>query len=139
MNYALKIQIAIAILCIAEAWLEEIVILLKNPGLINYSSLNKKEHQRSAAYWFVQVCFFIVLSWGNVHYWYILIITLTATRRVFFEYALKLFRPGKQLRDIEGNQFWDRISQRVFGKSGGYWELAALIIGIVLLNNFFLL
>jgi hypothetical protein len=139
MNYALKIQIAIAILCIAEAWLEEVVILLKNPALLNYRKLNKKEHQRSGAFWFAQVLLFIALSWGNVHYWYVLIIALIANRRIFFEYSLKLFRSGKRIRDIEGDQFWDRISQRVFGKSGGYWELAVLVTGIILLNKFFLL
>jgi hypothetical protein len=139
MNYALKIQIAIAILCIAEAWLEEIVILLKNPALINYASLNKKEHKRSAAFWFAQVALFIALSWGQVHYWYILIAALTLNRRLFFEYALKTLRPGKRIRDIEGDQFWDRISRGVFGKTGGYWELAVLVAGIVLLNKFFLL
>lgn len=139
MNYALKIQIAIAILGIAEAWLEEVVILLKNPALVNYAKLNKKEHQRSGAFWFAQVILFIAISWGQVHYWYLLIVALVFNRRLFFEHSLKLFRSGKHIRDIEGDQFWDRLSQRVFGKSGGYWELALLIACIVSLNKFFLL
>lgn len=139
MSYALKIQIAISLLGIVEAWLEKIVILLKNPSLMNYAKLNKKEHELSGLYWFAQVMLYVAISWGEVHYWYLLIIVLVFNRRVFFEYSLKLFRSGKRFSDIEGDQFWDRLSRGVFGKTGGYWELAVLIAGIVSLNKFFLL
>lgn len=137
MNYALKIQICIAMLGIAEAWLEVIVIALKNPSLDNYAILNKKEHERSAWYWAAMVFLFIVVSdtWQQAIF---LAPALLFNRRLFFEYSLKLFRPGKRIRDIEGDQYWDIHSRRIFGPHGGWWELLVCVTVIVFLNKFFI-
>lgn len=137
MTYVLKIQIAIAILCIAEAWLEVVVIALKNPSLINYAKLNKQEHRRSAGFWVAQVVLFISLSnsWEQA---LLLTPALILNRRVWFEYALKILRPGKRLKDIEGDQFFDKLSRRLFGARGGYFELSTCILVIIAINKYLL-
>lgn len=138
MNYALKIQLGFALLGIAEAWLEVVVIALKNPSLLNYNTLNRREHQRSAVYWLAMVAVFISVAptWQTDIY---LVPALIFNRRVFFEYALKIFRPGKRMQNIEGNMFWDNLSRSLLGKRGGYYELAICIAVIIALNKLFLL
>lgn len=120
-----RLQIAIVILCIAEAWLEEIIIRLKNPALENYPLLNKKEHHRSAIYYgaLVFLLVFVAADYGK---WYILVPLMLAERRIFFEYALKFFR-GRGIRFIEGDQYWDRTARKIFGYKGGVVELLVLL------------
>lgn len=139
MTAALSAQIGTIILCLAEAWLEDIVIQLKNPGLVNYSILNKKEHQRSAVYYFALVAFLVIITWEQVDHHIWLVISMMCLRRIFFTYGLKLIRPNKRIKDIEGDQYTDRIVRNIFGKKGGYWELLVLIAGVVLINKFWLL
>jgi hypothetical protein len=136
---ALSAQIGITILCLAEAWLEDIVIKLKNPALSNYPLLNKKEHERSAVYYFALVAFLTIITWEAVDHHIWLVISMMCLRRIFFTYGLKLIRPNKRLRDIEGDQYTDRMVRKVFGKRGGYWELLVLLAGVILINKFWLL
>jgi hypothetical protein len=129
-----RLQIAVLVLCVAEAWLEELVIRLKNPTLQNYPALNRKEHRRSAIYYGAQVGMLILVS-AEYDKWYYLVMLLLLQRRIFFEYALKLFR-GKGLRFIEGDQPWDKISRNIFGYKGGVKELLVLIALVVAANLF---
>lgn len=138
MTAALSAQLGIIILCLAEAWLEDIVIKLKNPALVNYPMLNRKEHQRSAVYYFALVAFLTIITWEQVDHHIWLVISMMCLRRVFFTYGLKLIRPNKRIKDIEGDQYTDRIVRNIFGKKGGYWELLVLITSIILINKFFL-
>lgn len=131
-DYHIRIQIAISLLCIAEAWLEEVVIRLKNPSSVNYILLNRQEHRRSAIYYGILVFTYFMIIWPY-RYWYILLPGLILERRVFFEYALKIFRK-KRPDVIEGDQYWDKISRGIFGRYGGWKELALLVIFIAGLN-----
>jgi hypothetical protein len=136
---ALSAQLGIIILCLAEAWLEDIVIKLKNPALTNYPALNKKEHARSAVYYLALVAFLVILTWESVDHHIWLVIAMMCLRRIFFTYGLKLIRPNKRIRDIEGDQYTDTLSRKIFGKKGGYWELLVLLAGVAAVNKFWLL
>lgn len=130
--YPDRIQIAIAILCIAEAWLEQVVIKMKNPASGDYLRLNRQEHRRSAIYYGTLVLTYIVVCMPMPK-WYILVFLLMAERRVFFECALKLFR-DRRISLIEGDQPWDTFSRGIFGKKGGWLELLVLLIVIIGIN-----
>lgn len=132
MDYPVRLQLAVAFLCIIEAILEKYVIAMKNPYLYNYAELNRKEHQWSGLYWFAVVIFYGVISW-DFRDFEILLPIMVCERRVFFEYTLKLVR-NKPLKAIEGDQFWDDLSRRVFGKNGGWLELMLLMGTIIGLN-----
>lgn len=129
-----RLQIAIVILCIAEAWLEEVVIRLKNPASGDYTKNNRDEHRRSAVYYGAVVCLMIFIAADYTH-WYILVPLMLVERRIFFEYSLKLFR-GRGIRFIEGDQYWDKFSRNIFGYKGGVKELLCLI-AIVIATNIF--
>jgi hypothetical protein len=131
-------QMAFVLLCAAEAWLEDIVIKLKNPSLQNYNQLNTKEHQRSAVYYVALVVCITVLTWEQIDYHIWLVIAAMFWRRVIFTYGLKFLR-RRPLKFIEGDQYTDRIVRSVFGKNGGYWELLFLIGGLITINALFLL
>lgn len=135
---ALADQLAIVLLCIAEAYLEDVVIKLKNPAMVNYPLLNKQEHKRSAVYYFALVGCLTVITWEAVDHHIWLVISMMCLRRIFFTYGLKLIRPNKRIKAIEGDQFTDRFSRRIFGKNGGWWELLALVASVVMINILFL-
>lgn len=126
MNRTDLILIGMAILCIVEAYLEDVVIQLKNPGLINYNQLNKREHQLSGLYW-MALCLFLVIIFIPLKKWYFFVPLLLIIRRIFFEFTLKLLR-YKRFQDIEGDQFWDTVSRTIFGAKGGWIELMALLV-----------
>lgn len=135
---ALAYQIAVVILCAAEAWLEAVVIQLKNAGLSNYAALNKKEHQRSAVYYFALITCFTVVTWELIghHIW--LVIAFMIIRRIVFTYGLKVLR-HRPLHAIEGDQYTDRMIRKVFGKNGGYIELLVLVAALITINILWLL
>jgi hypothetical protein len=138
--FHIRIQIALVILCIAEAWLETIVIKMKNPASGDYVKLNKQEHNRSAVYYAALIAMLCIVSWDHIIAMHLqgllLILTLLLQRRIFFEYALKLFR-GRQIRLIEGDQYWDLLSRKLFGYKGGWKELGVLIV-LTITTNFFM-
>jgi hypothetical protein len=109
-------QIAIVLLCAAEAWLEHVVIQLKNPLASNYATLNKREHKRSAIYYFALVGCITVLTWEQIDHHIWLVIAAMLWRRIVFTYGLKLLRQRK-FKVIEGDQYTDRIVRSVFGMS----------------------
>src|SRR5690349_19051262 len=132
MNEIYKIQLSVAVICIIEAWLEEVVIKLKNPSLPNYAELNKQEHFRSAV-WFTFLilgCCYIAGFLATL--WVIPVCFII--RRLFFSYSLKLFRKNKKLKIIEGNQFTDNLARKIFGQNGGYFEIATCLLIIIGLN-----
>lgn len=138
MNFTLADQIAVAVLSVAEASLEDIVIRLKNAALINYPALNKQEHRRSAVYYFALIACLLVLTWEQVDHHIWLVVAFMFVRRIFFTYGLKLIRPRKKLKAIEGDQYTDRIMRNIFGRNGGYIELLVMIAALAAINIFFL-
>jgi hypothetical protein len=128
MTEHIKIQIVFAIICVFEAWLEEIIIKLKNPELPNYQQLNSQEHKRSA-YWFGS----LVLGITVITEVWLLPIYCILLRRIFFDFPLKKFRKRK-FREIEGDQFVDNLSRKIFGSHGGLFELATCLILLVGFN-----
>lgn len=135
---ALADQLAVVLLCAAEAWLEDIVIKLKSPTLVNYAALNKKEHARSAVYYFALIGSLLVITWEQVDHHVWLVIAFMFIRRLVFTYGLKVLRQ-KRIPAIEGDQYTDRLMRRVFGKNGGYIELLVLISVLITINALFLL
>lgn len=135
---ALADQLAVVLLCAAEAWLEDIVIKLKSPTLVNYAALNKKEHARSAVYYFALIGSLLVITWEQVDHHVWLVIAFMFIRRLVFTYGLKVLRQ-KRIAAIEGDQYTDRLMRRVFGKNGGYIELLGLISVLITINALFLL
>lgn len=119
----IKLEFILALVFVVEAFLEKYVILLKNPYAVDYSELNKKEHQWSFIYSAVVVLGF---CWTS-GYW-VLLPSLFLSRRIFFDYTLKLLR-GRPFKEIQGDQFWDSSSRKLFGKDGGVKE-AAVIVGL---------
>lgn len=131
-------QIAIVLLCAAEAWLEAVVIKLKNPYVQYYPKLNKQEHQRSAVYYFALVGCITVLTWEQIDHHIWLVVAAMFWRRLAFTYGLKLLR-NRPIGLIEGNQYTDKIMRNIFGKNGGYWELLVMIGCLITINLLFLL
>lgn len=128
------IQLLYLLICIAEAWLEQAVIYLKNPNISDYNFWNKKEHTRSAVYAIsvgVALALFPAL-YGNIVQTVILIPLIFFIRRIGFDFALKLFR-GKRISAIEGNAPVDREVRNILGPKGGWYELliCIAIVGIV--------
>lgn len=135
---ALADQLAVVLLCAAEAWLEDIVIKLKSPTLVNYAALNKKEHARSAVYYFALIGSLLVITWEQVDHHVWLVIAFMFIRRLVFTYGLKVLRQ-KRIAAIEGDQYTDRLMRQIFGKNGGYIELLVLIAATITINALFLL
>ncbi len=130
------IQIIYLLICITEAWLEQAVIILKNPKIPDYSKLNEKEHLRSAVYAIgvgVSLALFPAL-YGDFTQTVILIPLVFFIRRIGFDFALKLFR-GRRISDIEGNARVDMEVRNLLGPKGGWYELL-ICIGIVALVNY---
>lgn len=135
---ALADQLAVILLCIAEASLEDIVIKLKNASLVNYSLLNRQEHRRSAVYYFALIGCLLVLTWEQVDHHVWLVIAFMCLRRIFFTYGLKIYRK-RRIKVIEGDQYTDRMIRSLLGKNGGYIELLILLAAVVAINILFLL
>lgn len=112
--------LAICILFYIEAWLEEVVIKLKDSSLPNYAELNKEEHKRSLVFSsFLVVCCVALLI---VYQQYYLIVPALISRRIFFDYSLIVLRDRP--RDLyEGNGGVDAIFSNIFGKNGRKKEL----------------
>lgn len=120
------------VLYIVEALLEKVVISMKNPQAIDYNRLNKEEHQLSGVYWMALVLALVVITADQMRLWYYLVPALIIERRIFFEYTLKIVR-NKRTRDIEGDQFWDKIMRGILGARGGHIEFILLIAGLSVL------
>lgn len=111
-----------ALLFLCEAFLEKYVIALKNPDHASYPYLDKKEHAWSLAY-SILLCAAIAIV--TKQYW--LFPSLLASRRIWFDYPLKIIR-GKPFREIQGKGWFDRTSRSIFGVKGGLMEAIAIIL-----------
>lgn len=131
-------QMAIVLLCAGEAWLEAVVIKLKNPLIQNYNQLNKQEHQRSAVYYFTLVTCITVLTWEQIDHHLWLVIAFMFWRRVIFTYGLKFLR-RRPIKFIEGDQYTDKMIRSLLGKNGGYIELLIMVGCLIAINVLFLL
>lgn len=115
------LEIFFLVYFLLEAWLEVIIIKLKNPSLINYQKLNKQEHNRSfilAAFLIIGVCFISNLLF--------LIPSAILSRRLFFDYPLKLMR-GRKIKNIEGTGVIDSSLRKILGPKGGWYELGIVV------------
>jgi len=126
--------ILLSFIHVLEAWLEEMVIFLKNPTIKDYDKANHKEHFRSAV--FSATLSAIAITYVIVHttdYW--LIPELVINRRIFFDYTDILIRKRPRFL-YEGNDWWKGFFVKIFGKKGRtkelLLELAITIASIVL-------
>lgn len=103
----------------AEAWLEEVVILLKDPYHEKYVELNKQEHFRSLALAILIATPFAAIAIFMQWYW--LLPAIAVNRRLVFDFALKKFR-GRKLWLYEGNAPVDNFFKNLFGVNGAKKE-----------------
>jgi len=121
----MKYLILLSFIFVIEAWLEVVVINLKNSSLSNYNSLNHQEHFRSAiwaATLILSFCSFLLQTSA-----YYLIPAAFIARRVFFDYSLILFR-NRPKNLYEGNDWWAQTLSFIFSKKGRKSELIITII-----------
>jgi hypothetical protein len=118
----LKIEVLVAILFCIEAVLEKYVIALKNPAAEKYPYLNKKEHAWSLVY-----AVALVIAITLISGWWWAFPSLLVSRRLFFDYPLKLVRQ-RPFDNIEGDGWFDKTARAIFGKHGGYEEASAVLI-----------
>lgn len=127
------IHLFFVVLNTIEAKLETYVIAMKNPALPNYAALNRSEHRWSGIY-YAGICVLALgvsalalgLTWKVIP----AAISLLVNRRIFFEYALKLFRKRK-IYKIEGDQPIDTAARKILGANGGYVELILLFATLI--------
>jgi hypothetical protein len=82
-----------AMIFLCEAWLEVDVIALKNPTLLDYRTLNKSEHFKSAVFAvLIMVSFLEIALYMEV---YAVCVYILVCRRIFFEVPLRLLRERK--------------------------------------------
>lgn len=110
---------------LCEAWLEEIVIDLKNTQLPFYNPLNRKEHSRSLILAVLIMAPYMAVALYLKQYW--LIPAILFNRRIFFDFPLALFR-GRPAALYEGNDTTGRILAGIFGKRGRIRELALTLV-----------
>ncbi len=118
----LSIEIIVAVLFVIEAKLEKYVIAMKSEQTPNYHSNNKREHAWSLV-WSAFFC--IYMCWLS-DIW-VLLPSIFISRRLFFDYPLKLFR-GRSLTAIEGDGWFDNTSRRLLGRNGGIQELLLTLL-----------
>lgn len=105
---------------LAEAWLEKIVIDLKDPRLKNYRELNDMEHFRSLILAVLIACPFIFIAVAEGLYF--LLPGIIINRRLLFDHPLKAIR-DKPIWAIEGRGVFDSFFASIYGKRGGWYEL----------------
>ena len=118
----IKIEIFLAILFILEAWLETTIIKLKNPLLPDYKELNNQEHLRSFLF-----AGFLILGTSFIGKHLELIPSLIISRRLFFDYFLKILRK-RPFKNIEGTGPIDNTLRKIFGKEGAWIECLTIIV-----------
>lgn len=136
MSQELYILLLIAVLIaqnVAEAWLEDIVIKIKDPRYAT-SRLNEVEHRRSMVWAMVAtVPYLAAVIWAGF-YWLIGFIVIN--RRLVFDTALKLYRK-RPLRVYERKRGIDGFMARILGTNGALTEIAleaAASAGFVILH-----
>lgn len=110
----------LSLIFLAEAWLEQAVIDLKNPYIHQYSTLNQREHFRSAVLAvMITVPFYEVAVWQGL---YGLCPAIFVNRRLFFDLPLKILR-GRTWYRYEGDGAVDTFCRRLFGVNGAWKEM----------------
>lgn len=104
----------------AEAWLEAIVIDLKDPRLAE-SRQNEQEHARSLVYSIIVAAPYAVIAVALGLYW--LLGAFLVNRRLVFDNALKLYR-RRPLNLYERKKGIDGFLAKVFGQRGALIEAA---------------
>jgi hypothetical protein len=112
-------------ICLAEAWLEEVVIELKDPYHSNYDVLNNIEHTRSLIYAMLVAVPFLLIAWHYHYYW--LLPAIVVNRRMCFDFPLKHFR-NKPIKLIEGTGPFDSFFRMIYGTNGGWLEFITHIV-----------
>lgn len=107
-----------------EAWLEVVVIDLKNPYISEYHKLNQREHLRSGVFACAVCAVFVVVALSLQLYW--LVPAIVVNRRLVFDYGLKMLR-GRPFDLYEGDGFFDALGRRVFGRENAEKEFAILL------------
>jgi hypothetical protein len=110
---------------LAEAWLEAIVIRLKNGSLPDYAALNKAEHSRSFIYSCLVCAPYLGIAAAGGFYW--ILGAIVINRRLVFDTALRKFR-GRKLHKYEGDGSIDGFMRGILGENGallesGIWAL----------------
>lgn len=117
--------IVISLLFLCEAWLEVVVIDLKDGNHNSYSKLNRQEHFRSAVF----ACMLIVCGCVTAFFWEQdpwSLPAIVASRRIWFDFPLALFR-NRNPRLYEGYDWWADLFRKIFGQRGRVRELVATI------------
>jgi hypothetical protein len=118
--------IILSVIHLLEAWLEEVVINLKNPYTSVYSNLNHQEHFRSgvlAGAWLFSA---VYASCFHSDFW--ILPGLIVNRRIFFDYGLILFR-RRPHNKYEGNDWWVmNFFIPIFGRLGRLYELGITLL-----------
>lgn len=118
---------------LAEAWLEVVVIELKNPHISKYSTLNAREHLRSGV--FASLVCLVVAAIGCHLGLYWLLPAIAVNRRLVFDYGLKLMR-GRPFQTYEGDGPVDRAAAWCFGREGAATEF--LILTLLTITSIYL-
>jgi hypothetical protein len=118
----MMVLIAISIIHLCEAWVERVVIDLKNPYIPAYSRLNHEEHFRSAVLAFIyMLCATGVVIYYTHDMW--LLPAIAINRRIFFDFGLIIFR-DRPVGVYEGDDWWTKnVFIRIFGRKGRVIEL----------------
>lgn len=115
----------ISLLFLVEAWLEVVVIELKNGATPNYARLNRQEHFRSGVF----AAILILSASVTAYYWELQPWSLPAiavSRRNWFDYPLILWR-DRPRNLYEGNDWWAKKLTPIFGRKGRIRELAVTV------------
>lgn len=115
----------ISLLFVCEAWLEVIVISLKNYSDPNYQKKNKQEHDRSAVFASIIIAYVGYDCWESENEW--LIPAVIVSRRIFFDYGLIIFR-DRPRNKYEGDDRTARVLSAIFGNNGRKKELAITLV-----------
>jgi hypothetical protein len=116
-----------------EAYLEVVVIALKDGKLKDYETLNRKEHNRS--FFLAASILAPFISVAIYCGFYALIPAILVSRRLIFDPVLKVFRK-RRLVKYEGGGPVDAFCARLFGAEGAAWEIACEATLTVLLYFF---
>jgi hypothetical protein len=119
------ILILYPVINLCEAWLEVVVIELKNPYISKYNTLNAREHLRSGVFAILVCAVFAAIAWQLELYW--LLPAVALNRRQVFDFSLKLLR-GRSFSLYEGDGFFDSIGRKLFGARGAWIEFVILTL-----------
>lgn len=122
-------MISFAFICVAfflEAWVEKLVIEMKNVYVDQYATINHREH-----FWSAVLAGWLMIGAAIPAIWIegapLMLLGIAVSRRIFFDIPLALFRK-RPAAVYEGNDWWVRnVFRPVFGSRGRLKELAVEI------------